>query len=210
MNHPSKGERRLSTPLKSRFREQVRIAILDSAEHELGAQGLHAARMEDIAARAGVSVGTLYNYFGDRDHLIQTLLGERGDDLLLELDAVLQQPFTGFVPQLGDFLSAMFQHFERHRRLFSRVFEGTEGQPRGGRKELKRQVVERLGRLVAKGVEAGELNPSASEFYPALLMGMAHGAIAHAIFDPGAAPASAETRVAACVRVFVDGARRAS
>jgi AcrR family transcriptional regulator len=165
--------------------------------------------MEDIAARAGVSVGTLYNYFGDRDRLIQTLLGVRGDDLLVELDAVMvEHALSGFALQLGAFLTALFQHFERHRRLFTRLLDGSDGgPPRPGRKELKRQLFERIGRLTTRGVEAGELDPTAAETYPALLMGMAHGAIAHAMFDSSASPLGVDARVSACVRVFLDGAR---
>jgi hypothetical protein len=89
------------------------------------------------------------------------------------------------------------------------VLDGSEGgPPRPGRKELKRQLLDRLGRLIKLGVEGGELDPASADVHPALLMGMAHGAIAHAILDASAAPLGVDARVSACVRLFLDGARR--
>lgn len=45
--------------------------ILDAALEVFADQGLAGARVEDIAARAGVSKGTLYNYYAGKDELFQ-------------------------------------------------------------------------------------------------------------------------------------------
>ena len=67
---------RASAPprLRHRLREETVSAILEAAEHEFASDGLHAARMERIAARAGVAVGTLYNHFDDREALVLALV----------------------------------------------------------------------------------------------------------------------------------------
>lgn len=50
--------------------EVRRRAILEAALDQIAAQGPEAVRMKDIAAAAGLSVGTLQYYFGSRESLL--------------------------------------------------------------------------------------------------------------------------------------------
>jgi AcrR family transcriptional regulator len=51
-----------------------REAILDAALDEFSARGFAAARLDDVAARAGVAKGTIYLYFTDKEALFQELV----------------------------------------------------------------------------------------------------------------------------------------
>ena len=51
-----------------------REAILSAALDEFSSQGFEAARLEDVAKRAGVAKGTIYLYFRDKETLFQELL----------------------------------------------------------------------------------------------------------------------------------------
>src|SRR6266853_578527 len=51
-----------------------REAILDAALDEFSARGFAAARLDDVAARAGVAKGTIYLYFRDKESLFQELV----------------------------------------------------------------------------------------------------------------------------------------
>lgn len=51
-----------------------RQAIVDAALVEFSANGFAAARLDDIAARAGVAKGTIYLYFKDKEALFQELV----------------------------------------------------------------------------------------------------------------------------------------
>jgi AcrR family transcriptional regulator len=51
-----------------------RQAIIDAALEEFSAKGFAAARLDDIAARAGVGKGTIYLYFTDKEALFQELV----------------------------------------------------------------------------------------------------------------------------------------
>ena len=51
-----------------------RQAILDAALDEFSAKGFAAARMDDVAERAGVAKGTIYLYFKDKEALFQELV----------------------------------------------------------------------------------------------------------------------------------------
>ena len=57
---------RAVSKLRDRLKETTEQSILAAAEEVFAETGLHGARMETIAQNAGVSVGTLYNYFNDR------------------------------------------------------------------------------------------------------------------------------------------------
>jgi len=49
--------------------------ILQAATHLFGEEGFHSVTTRKIAARAGVSEGTLFNYFGSKNELMPAILG---------------------------------------------------------------------------------------------------------------------------------------
>ena len=51
-----------------------RGAILDAALDEFSARGFAAARLDDVARRAGVAKGTIYLHFKDKESLFQELI----------------------------------------------------------------------------------------------------------------------------------------
>src|SRR5438132_6846370 len=55
-------------------RSERREAILAAALEEFSARGFAAARLDDVAARAGVAKGTIYLYFRDKETLFQELV----------------------------------------------------------------------------------------------------------------------------------------
>jgi len=63
-----------STPRRIAGAAARRQAILDAALDEFTARGFAAARMDDIAAKAGVAKGTIYLYFTDKEALFQELV----------------------------------------------------------------------------------------------------------------------------------------
>src|SRR5512138_2747814 len=75
--------------LRDRLREEYGRAILAAAEEVFAEDGLHAARMERIASRAGVAVGTLYNHFADKEALLAALARSRREGLFARVDASL-------------------------------------------------------------------------------------------------------------------------
>src|SRR3954447_13276887 len=68
--------------LRDDFRNYARAAILAAAEQVFADDGLHEARIEKIAERARVAVGTIYNLVGDREALVAEIIGARHAELV--------------------------------------------------------------------------------------------------------------------------------
>ncbi|WP_147486239.1 helix-turn-helix domain-containing protein, partial [Burkholderia pseudomallei] len=62
-------------PPRCRLPADIRInQILDAALAEFSASGFAGARIDDIAARAGMSKGGVYTHFGSKDEIFEALL----------------------------------------------------------------------------------------------------------------------------------------
>ena len=74
-------------PLQARAAATVQ-AILQAAAHILETDGLAACSTNAVALKAGVSIGSLYQYFPSRDAITKALILEQTAALLEEVDAV--------------------------------------------------------------------------------------------------------------------------
>lgn len=208
MNLNSKSKTRVHR-LRDRLREATASEILDAAEEVFGRDGLHAARMEDVAVRAGVSVGTLYNYFSDRDALVVELWASRCEVLLTELDKALEATRDApFDEQVERLLTTFFAHFEAHRRLVTILLQGETGlgSPKPGSRETMKAIHQRFETLVERGIALGALSASAASLYPALLLGMVRGVLMRRIHDETAASRQLMDDVPQLTRFFLRGA----
>lgn len=198
--------------LRDRLREATGEAILSAAEEVFAAEGLAGARMEAIAARAGVAVGTLYNHFQDRKALWERLLASRRAALLRRLDAALEDTREApFADALDALLRALFAHWAEHRgflALLMQVQPPLVRTPRGGAgpKPIAREILRRLARVVRRGVAQGALRAEGADLYPAALLGMARSLL---LLEIGGGPERpAGDPVGRLVDLFLRGAGR--
>jgi AcrR family transcriptional regulator len=87
--------------------EGRRRDILASAERALEEAGYAALTMRAVAAGAGVSAGTVYQYFGGKEDLFAALLARRLDQLRATLDGLdrgigIAELLRAIVPQLTE------------------------------------------------------------------------------------------------------------
>lgn len=145
--------------MKDRKREAAEQSLLDAAEAEFAASGFAAASMQSIAARAGVSVGTLYNYFKDKDDLVTELSASRRKALAAKLDTILDAPGP-FEAQMRLLVTTLFRHFDEHR-AYLRVSIHLD-QSLLKRKAPANLMTERLQRIVDQGVKEGVVRANAA------------------------------------------------
>jgi AcrR family transcriptional regulator len=178
MNARSPSETKTQS-LRERQREQTSAAILDAAEESFAEKGLANAHMNDIAARVGVAVGTLYNHFKDRDSLLAALLENRRAELLARIDAFLDRAPGSFRDDLSGFVGEMGAFFEQHSRfhiILHRMEWGLnqDSYPATAAcaPEMKRELFVRMEKLMRRGVKQKALRPQLAEYYAYLLMGI--------------------------------------
>jgi AcrR family transcriptional regulator len=78
------------TPKQSRSRAVVE-AIVTAARENLVTSGVGGVAMETVARRAGVAIGSLYDYFQDRDGLLQALTSKVTTENFEAFEELLQQ-----------------------------------------------------------------------------------------------------------------------
>ena len=103
-----------------------RGAILAAALAEFSAKGFAAARLEDVAKRAGVAKGTIYLYFADKESLFQEIVRAEMTPVAGAIEAAFAAdvPLRAIVDRAMDLF--VREVFETHRRQVLRLII-TEG-----------------------------------------------------------------------------------
>ncbi len=90
--------------------------ILRAAAHLFETKGYAESAMEDVAARAGLAVGTLYNYFRSKSELLLAILRRETDESLASGQRVIEgrpeDPIDAVTALVGGYLD-VFAHHER-------------------------------------------------------------------------------------------------
>ena len=77
-------------PVEGTKARRTHDQLLQATEELLAQGGYPAATSTAVAAAAGVSVGTFYTYFSDREHALACLFATRLDDLIAVVGEVLR------------------------------------------------------------------------------------------------------------------------
>ena len=124
--------------------------ILEAAREVLGESGANAC-MEDIAARAGVGVGTVYRRFASKDALIDELLRLALEQLLQSTEHALARPDGHGLEEL---LRSVGQSFADHARYANLLLQRPADAATG------RRIRAAIDELTARAVAAGAVNPA--------------------------------------------------
>jgi AcrR family transcriptional regulator len=152
-----------------------RQAILDAALQVFAARGYEAARLDDMAARAGIAKGTLYLYFKDKEALFEALVRGAVSPMLHTVAKAAAAPGV----KAADILDLFFVTFQREvlgtsRKLLLRLII-SEGPRFPALAEFYyREVVSqglKLMRTVARNaVASGEFTSDAAARFPQLIV----------------------------------------
>jgi AcrR family transcriptional regulator len=119
--------------------------VLEAAREVLGEYGTDAS-MEEIAARAGVGVGTVYRRFTNKDALIDELLRLSMDEALEAAEQALARQDGGGLEQ---FLRALGELFARHARYAHLLLQRRTDNARA--RAMRGMVEELTNRALAAG-----------------------------------------------------------
>jgi AcrR family transcriptional regulator len=96
--------------LRARKKAQSEARILDSALSIFRARGFDDARMEQIAEKADLSIGTLYNYFPTKGDLLVAIVVLETEDTLTAGRAIVANPPADVADALMALASVWYRH----------------------------------------------------------------------------------------------------
>lgn len=152
------GGRRSPDRLASSARgARTRERVLAAAEPLLARRGFEATSMQDVAARAGLGVGTLYHHFPDKKALLLALLDRFLERMEAERrgDGALRALLDEEHPRraVSRWLRGAYDRLRKRPNLYLTLLAQSDSDPeiRERRQRIDRLAVERL----AAGLEAG-------------------------------------------------------
>lgn len=139
--------------------ERNRRRILEAARVVFSSRGL-GATLDDVAAEAGVGVGTVYRRFADKDALLDELFNERIDELVGLADEYLEGPdaWTALCAFLET--SVSMQAADRGLRELMHHPERGLDRVRSARERLVPRVGQLLQRAQRDGAVRADLEPT--------------------------------------------------
>jgi AcrR family transcriptional regulator len=151
-----------------------REAILAAALDEFSARGFAAARLDDVARRAGVAKGTIYLYFRDKEALFQDLVRSIISPLIVRFETTVEIDLPARV--IGERVVDLFvrEVYGTRRKDVIRLII-TEG-PRFPKlaefyyREVLSRVIAAVRALLRRAAERGEIAADALVRFPQLLV----------------------------------------
>ncbi|GEM_PF-161069 len=163
--------------LKERQRQEREQLILQAAQELLIEQGYHETSIDQIAARVGISKGTVYQHFPSKEDLVLALFELNRERFQQAVDTILAGEgsprerlrellfFThkGLASKGFQLLSMIFQSPELRSRFVALMGE-KEGEQEKSEKDRKHAeweaITEKVGALIEAGKRSGDFDVS--------------------------------------------------
>lgn len=153
-------------------RRARRAQLLSSALEVFVAQGYHAAAMDDIAERAGVSKPVLYQHFPGKLELYLALLDDSCDRVIAQINQALESTQDNKL-RVAAAMEAFYAYVAHEERAFRLVFESDVTNEPAVRERVDR-VTSECSRLIAGVIhEDTGLPDEACRLLAVSLVGMA-------------------------------------
>ena len=196
-------------PKQSRSRSVVE-AVLDAAAELLpGNDADDAVTLNDIAVRAGVGVGSLYDYFADRGSVLSGLVAKVTEDNLRRFEKQLEQsrakPLEVAVREIVDLMFDTYVGDVRIPRAVLRVAHRAGLMPTIADSQMRFSGV--LARALATRDDVGRADPELAAY---VVTNMAMGVVHTSIWAEQKPFSDAQLReqvAAACVSYLEQGRR---
>jgi len=158
-----------------RLPAEVRVnQILDAALAEFSARGFTATRIDDIAARAGLSKGGVYTHFRNKDDVFRALLQRLLTPSVLDETSALQGPAT--VERVVELLAgelyawSISEQAVATLRLLIAESMRVPDLVEQWRRSTEKAYVSKVGTLLKSGVDEGLLRGGVATENPLLLI----------------------------------------
>jgi AcrR family transcriptional regulator len=186
-------------------------AILDAAERLFLRVGYHDAKMADVAAEAGVAVGTLYKYFDSKEEVFASLSARVRNDLMGLLEGAVSSDDP--LERLRDLVRRSFVYAEDHGAMlaiYTQLGVVSELQIRSAGGEAAEQIfdkfLERIEAILVDGVSRGLIRDDLpAAVLATVFAGVMNATLYHWVRSER--KASLADRAEAMLNLFLEGAR---
>ena len=124
-------------------------AILEASAHVLEVHGFEGATTARIAAKAGVSVGSLYQYFGTKEALFDALTAELIERLMLAVAPVVAAPAGTVEDRIERALDAGFRVIAPYPTVLRQLAAATYTAFEARLSVLRLQAIDLVGTLLS-------------------------------------------------------------
>jgi AcrR family transcriptional regulator len=150
--------------------------ILEAAFSEFSRNGYAATTLDQIAERAGVTKGTIYVYFENKEHLFISMVRELTKATFDTVQDMFVRHQGSTAELLREAFRYIYQHIveDRRRREVARMLIAEA--PRFPaladryREEVHRPCLGLLNELIQRGIDRGEIRPSAITACPQVII----------------------------------------
>jgi AcrR family transcriptional regulator len=149
--------------------------ILAAAFQVFGAQGYEAARIDDVARKAGIAKGTIYLYFKGKDQLFRAVVRHLIQNPFPQA-ANLQGPSETILRELFTRMHTQVVRNEKARSIIRLLIAESGKFPQLAdiyHREIIAPGLKALRQIVIRGVRRGEFRKTAAVEFPQLLVGPA-------------------------------------
>jgi AcrR family transcriptional regulator len=151
------------SPQRRRGHERV-AALLAAASGCFAEKGFDASTMTEIAARAGASIGSLYQFFPTKELLAEALMAEHGEALNARMERLVAQATGWDTDELAARLIRTFADYRRRHPSFVALTEAAGSLAPSLSRTIRQRMRDYLCQILAiqaPGLAAGELRPAA-------------------------------------------------
>jgi AcrR family transcriptional regulator len=171
-----------------------RAQLLAAAQEVFVAQGYHAAGMDDIADRAGVSKPVLYQHFPGKLDLYLALVDKHAEEMVEAVRGALAAT-TDNKQRVGATVRAYFEFVEREGGAFRLIFESDLTNEDAVRRRVER-VTSRCAEAISEVIaEDAGLSPEEAMLLAVGLTGMANVSARYWLATEGSMPRDAAARL---------------
>jgi AcrR family transcriptional regulator len=135
-------------PQRQRGHERV-AALLEAASASFVEKGYEATTMTEVAARAGASIGSLYQFFPTKEVLAQALLEQYSQAAYAELGKLAEQSVQWSTEELAERLCAFLVAFRKRHPAFVMLVESVLT-PAADGMAIRRRIRAELQALLAR------------------------------------------------------------
>jgi len=170
-----------------------RRAILDAAERVFGDHGYAETTIDAVAAEAGISKGSIYNYFQGKEDLFVQVFSRVADAGYGQAQRLIDsdRPPAEKLDALVDYWSGQMGHYKRIGRLVLEFWataarQGAQGSLAGTFGGMHERERELIGAILAEGVAEGQFRGQTNlAVATMLILAILDGILIQSILDVG-------------------------